>query len=233
MLRRSVTARSIAWSAVLAGGVGLGACVSAARTGPPLADPAAEAERLRAGTGAEVPARIRFRWEYGDEQGQLRGDGVARINPPDSFRLDLFTSGEGSMSVALAADSLATLGRIEDVELPTPPFLYGMAGVFRPGAADPVDGYRTEAGSVLVYEAADGRRRAFTVDDGRLVRVEERVDGRVTQRIVVSWTGSGRWPGRAEYRDLERPRRVEWHLEEEVPEERRFPTEIFQLAPDG
>lgn len=209
------------------------ACAAAAGAGPPLTDPAATAGRLRAATGAEAPARIRFRWEYGDEQGRLRGDGVARVNPPDSFRLDLFTSGEGSMAVALTDDSLSTLGEIEDLELPTAPFLYAMAGLFRPGRTEIVEGFRTEAGSVLSFEEANGRRRTFTFEDERLVRLEERAGGRVTQRITIAWDEDGDWPRAAEYRDLEAPRRVEWRLEEAVEEPSRFPAEIFELAGDG
>lgn len=137
------------------------------------------------------------------------------------------------MSVALTDDSLATLGQIEDVELPTPPFLYAMAGLFRPGPVAPAEGSGTESGSTLAFDATDGRRRLYVFEDERLSRLEERVDGRVTQRIAISWEDGRPWPTSAEYRDFERPRRVEWHLEEAVEEPTRFAPEIFRLGGDG
>lgn len=137
------------------------------------------------------------------------------------------------MSVALTDDSLATLGQIEDVELPTPTFMYAMAGLFRPGSAAPAEGSSTESGATLAFEATDGRRRLYLFEDERLSRLEERVGGRVTQRINISWEDGRPWPISAEYRDFERPRRVEWRLEEAVDEMARFPPEIFRLTGDG
>lgn len=229
MFRAAVTACACWMALLLAWGAG-GGCASAGGPGAPLADPAATAERLRSATGAEEPQRIRFRWEYGDEQGRLRGDGVARINPPDSFRLDLFTSGEGSMAVALAADRLSSLGQIEDVELPEAPFLYAMAGAFRPGPEASLEGGRGSADEAsLAFVAPGGRTWVFGFEGERLVRLEERDGGRVSQRISVSWGEGGSWPRSAEYRDLRRPRRVEWHLEEAVTEPARFPADLFAL----
>ncbi len=234
MLRAAVKALTGWVVMLLVGAWGLGACASAGARGPPLDDPTSTAERLRAASGAEAPQRIRFRWEYGDEQGRLRGDGVARINPPDSFRLDLFTSGEGSMAVALADSRLSSLGQIEDVELPEAPFLYAMAGLFRPAPDARLDGgHANDGGSSLTFEGAGGRLRTYTFEEDRLVRLEERLGGRVSQRIVVSWASEAGWPRSAEYRDLETPRRVEWRLEEAVEEPSSFPHEIFDLPSGG
>lgn len=214
----------------LPGAALLGGCASGGGTGPPLPDPASLAAQVRAETGAEDPYRIRFRWQYGDERGRLSGDGVARVNPPDSFRLDLFSSGEGSMAVALSDDSLSTLGEIDDLRLPSAPFLYAMAGLFRPGAAGPAEGYRRDGGAVLVYETADGSRRSFFLEGERLMGLEERSGSRVTQRIRLEWSGEGRWPSQAEYRDLVAPRRVRWELEEARREPARFSSEIYDLS---
>lgn len=136
------------------------------------------------------------------------------------------------MAVALAADSLSTLGQIEDLELPEPPFLYAMAGVFRPGSAVPDTGWSTEDGSALSFATRGGRERIYLFEGERLVRLEERARGRLTQRIRVTW-GTGAWPAAAEYRNLERPRRVEWHLEEVSEGVELFPSEIFELVTDG
>lgn len=209
-------------------------CASTSGGGSPLQDPGSEATRLRAATGVAVPYEIRLRWEYGDEQGRLRGDGLARVNPPDSFRLDLFTAGEGSMAAVLVDDSLSTLGQIEDVELPAAGFLYAMAGLFRPDDdARLVAGSRTPEGSALEYEGAGGRRRLFRFEDDRLVAVEERLRGELARRIRIVWREGGAWPGTAEYRDLETPRRVQWRLERAEARETPYPASIFRLEPDG
>lgn len=224
------------WEAALGGPGGLALAASLVAGcasggipgGPPLTDPAEVARGARAESGADRPVRIRFRWEYGDENGRLGGDGVARINPPDSFRLDLFTTGEGSMAVVMADDSLSTLGEIRDVELPSAPLLYAMAGVFRPGAAPLAGGRRAEAGVVLEYDAG-GTTRLFQLRDDRLVRVEERDGSRLVRRIAVEWPDAGDWPRRAEFRDLEAPRRVTWDLQEVQSPSDPFPTDIYDL----
>lgn len=229
--RRELPGRIAVLAAVLAVGH---ACASAPRPGAPLEQPGAEAERRRAATGVAVPYDVRFRWEYGDEGGRLRGDGLARVNPPDSFRLDLFTTGEGSMSVALVDDSLQTRGRIEDVELPAPPFLYAMAGLFRPGGDGRlVAGRRMSDGATLEYEVAGGARRVFRFEGGRLAGVEERSDGGTRHRIRISWEGEAAWPRAAEYRDLETPRRVQWWLDDAEARGDSHPASIFRFAPDG
>lgn len=227
--RRSPGRRSPRWTGVIPLLAAAGCAGGGAPEGPPLPDPVAAAEETRRATGVTEPSEVRFRWEYGDESGRLRGDGVARVNPPDSFRLDLFTTGEGSMAVALTGDSLTTLGRIENVELPEAPFMYAMAGVFRPGPGVPAAARRAGGGRVLVYDAGPGRRRSYRLDgEGRLVAVEERSDGRLARRIELTWPEAGRWPARAEYREFGTPRRVEWHLEETRRTE-RFAREIYVL----
>lgn len=230
MLRVAVRSLLAALACVPVAALAGGGCASGGGTGIPVADPGALAAEVRAATGAEDPYRIRFRWQYGDEKGRLSGDGVARINPPDRFRLDLFTPGEGSMAVALADDSLSTLGEIEDLRLPSAPFLYAMAGLLRPGSELPAEGYRTDGDAILVYEMPDGARRSFFLEGKRLARVEERSGSRVTQRIRLEWDAEGRWPSQAEYRDLVTPRRVRWTLEEARREPKRFPLEIYDLA---
>ena len=204
-------------------------CASAPETGPPLENPASVAEERIAATGAEGPWRVRFRWEYGDPGGTLRGDGVGRINPPDRFRLDFFTTGEGSMAAVFEGRELSTLGQIEDVRLPDPPFLYAMAGLFRPGADAPVAGYRSDGGRTLVYEVGDETRR-YRFEGGRLQRMVARRDGRVVREITLGWkAGQGPWPAEAEYRDRVTPSRVRWVLEDAEPQEEPYPDDIYDL----
>lgn len=216
------TALALAWIAT--------GCAASFQEGPPLADPSAVAERARQAGGTERPSQVRFRWEYADERGNLRGDGVARVNPPDRFRLDLFAT-EGSMSAVLVDDSLDTLGDLEDVRLPAPPFLYAMAGVFRPGAGAPDGGFERDGIEVLRYDAGEDGARWYYVRDARLVRVEERRDGRLRRRIELRWGEDATWPVEARYRDDVTPSRVRWALESVRSVDEPWSAEIYELDP--
>lgn len=208
----------------------LAACATAVESGPPIADPAELAARLRDATGGEVPSSLRFDWSYADRRGDVRGQGVGRYNPPDSLRVDLFTSGDVAMAVAVAGGELRSLGEIEDVEVPPLPFVYAMAGMFRPGDRE-VEAYEAGADSVLVFATGEADRTYFFVRDGRLRRVEERRHNRTVQRVNVEWDGSGRWPSRAEYRDLRERSRIRWDMGPITTQTESHPAHIFDLPP--
>ncbi|MEN8143974.1 MAG: hypothetical protein ABFS14_03395 [Gemmatimonadota bacterium] len=195
---------------------------------PPVANPSAVQTEARAG-GPEASARIRFEWHYSDRRGAVSGDGVARYNPPDSVRLDLFTSGEIAMAVALRSGSLGSLGQIESVELPEAPFLYAMAGLFEPG--DPLlpNGFVVGGDTVLVYPAPNQARRYFFLHGSRISKVEETRAGRTTRRVSLEWEAGAEWPSRVEYRDFQAPSRVSWDVTEVRPEEVGYAPEIFDL----
>lgn len=217
--------------AVLVIGWAAGGCAPSLQRGSPLADPAAVAVRARAIGGSEDPSRVEFEWEYADERGNLVGEGVGRVNPPDSFRLDLFTAGEGGMSAVLVDDRLETLGEIEDLELPSPVFLYAMAGVFRPGNTPPTSGFESDGAEVLEYAGLDGEIRYYFLRDARLVRLEERRGNRLTRRIELEWGSDPTWPSEARYRDDLTPNRVRWALVEVRVRDERWPAEIYDLGP--
>jgi hypothetical protein len=206
------------------------ACATAVESGPPIANPADLAARVRAGAGAEVATSLRFDWRYADRRGEVAGQGVGRYNPPDSLRVDLFTSGDVAMAVALAGGELRSLGEIEDVELPPLPFVYAMAGMFRPGGGGP-EAYEAGEDSVLVYQVDETSRIYFYIRSGRLRRVEEKEHGRTLQRVNVVWTENGRWPSRAEYRDLRAHSRVRWDMGPITKQTGRYPAQIFDLPP--
>lgn len=222
------SARHARWSLVLL----LLGCAGSLETGEPLADPAAVAARAADASGSEGPVRVIFQWEYVDERGNLRGDGVARVNPHARFRLDLFSTAEGSMRAALVDDRLETGGDLDDVELPPPAFLYAMAGVFRPGSSAPSEGFRSGPYEVVGYAAPDGGVRRFYLESGRVVRVEERRGGRLERRIEVEWGDDPVWPREARYRDDVEPRtRVRWALDRVVPQNEPFEAEIYDVVP--
>lgn len=207
-------------------------CASGLQTGRPVADPPAAAERAASFPGGRPPTLLRFRWEYADERGSVRGRGAGRVNPPDSLRVDLFTSGDVSLAVALASGRLSSSGRIEGVRLPSSAYLYAMAGVFRPAPDEPEAGYRTERGLLFRYRTNAGLRREYLIKDGRLLRVEDRRDGRLLRRVRVRWDSGGAWPVSAEFRDNVTPRRVRWRVERVERRSDPFDPEIYDLPRD-
>ena len=203
-------------------------CAPAIESGPPITNPADLAARVRGETGVSVPVTLRFDWRYADRRGDVGGQGVGRYNPPDSLRVDLFTSGDVAMAIAVAGGELRSLGEIEDVEIPGLEFIYAMAGLFRPGDGV-AEGYMAGSDSVLVYGGGSNRKIYFYVRDGRLRRVEERIRGRTVQRVNLEWDGSASWPSEAEYRNLEERSRVRWRVEEITNHEESHPGHVYDL----
>jgi hypothetical protein len=178
--------------------------------------------------GPHEPSFLQFDWRYGDRRGDVRGEGVARYNPLDSLRLDLFTSGEVAMAVALVGGEIRSQGQIEEVEIPPLPLVFAMAGLFRPAASDAPGAYLVGSDSVLVYGGGEVRRY-FYLREGRLRRVEDRRHGRTIRRVNVEWPADGRWPETAEYRNLLVPNRVRWTMKEIRSVDGRFPAEVYDL----
>lgn len=176
-----------------------------------------------------MPASLRFDWTYSDRRGSVDGQGVARYNPPDSLRVDLFTSGDVAMAVAVAGGEVRSLGEIEDIEVPELPFVYAMAGLFRPGEGT-VEAYVVGSDSVMVY-ASGSSRLYFRVRGARLHRVEEKHRGRTVKRVELKWNEGEHWPDRAEYRDFGVHSRIRWDLGEITNPRESHPASIYALPP--
>jgi hypothetical protein len=100
------------------------------------------APRLHPLAGAPAPAtlphtelppvhrRIVFDWELDDRELSGRGEGVARVAPPDSARLDFFLAGGfGSGGAVLLGDSLRLpRGDLGRRFVPSPPLLWAALG---------------------------------------------------------------------------------------------------------
>jgi hypothetical protein len=148
------------------------------------------APRAGALRGAPVPARfpaaelpgsrqrIVFRWDYVDQALTARGEGVARVAPPDSVRLDFFLDGGLGGGYAIVTDGVITTPGGNDVRryLPPVPLLWAALGrLALPPAPDTtakVDGgvLRADIGQDPVW------RVTFVAD--RLSRLERIVNGR-------------------------------------------------------
>lgn len=230
--RPSVRSRAVGSAAVLAVVAATTGCATTGGDRTPLPDPAATAADMADG-GPSRPYRVTFRWQYADERGPVRGEGVLRFNPPDSLRLDLFSTGDASMSVALVEGQLRSAGQIQDVRLPPPAFLYATAGLFRPGLEGPEDGWEAGGDRILSYRASGGGMLVYRLREGRIVRLEERDGGRELRRLELDWREpSDAWPREAEYRDGTEESRARWTVEDAKVEEESFPREDYEL-PDA
>ena len=99
----------------------------------PRAAPLAGAPTPRRMPLAELPPvhrKIVFAWDYSQPELRIRGDGVARISPPDSARLDFFVNGQGTGHALLVGDEIRLQGGQESMRdfLPPAPLLWAALG---------------------------------------------------------------------------------------------------------
>jgi hypothetical protein len=147
--------------------------------------------------------RLTFHWEYRDRDVSVKGDGAARIAPPDSARLDFVVSGGlGSGHALLLGDTVVAPGRdLVRRTLPPPPLVWAALGRLAvPPARDTlvrVDGDTIEAeigdSSTVAAEeaggggAATGKNKVMyrVVFAGtRLVSMERVSGGRVREVVT-------------------------------------------------
>jgi hypothetical protein len=173
-----------------------------------LASGTACAPRLRPLTGAPAPKvlppsplppghrRVVFRWELQDPDLTARGEGAARLAPPDSGRLDFFLAGGAASGAAvLVGSDLRLPSRGEDMSrrlVPPAPLLWGALGRLAvPPAADTVvrvdgDTLRADIGTPVAWRLTfvrDSLRKVERVDGGRIIEwVERFANGRVRYR---------------------------------------------------
>lgn len=119
-------------------------------------------------------ARLLFRWEYDDPFYTARGEGAARLAPPDSARLDFFVDGGlGSGGAILIGDTIRTASEDGRRYLPPVPLLWAALGVLRVSGRDTVA--RLD-GDTLRVEIGDGQIFRAVFKDESLVALE-RIDG--------------------------------------------------------
>lgn len=166
--------------AALAGVLAVAGCApppAAALPGAPLPAMAVPATELPPGHRT-----LAFRWEYMEESSLTRGDGAARLAPPDSARVDLFLGGFGSGTAFLIGESLiAPMPPAAQRLVPPATMLWAALGRLSvPAAADTTvrqdgDFIRADIGSDPVW------RVSFR--DGRLVRLEHIAGGRIVEWV--------------------------------------------------
>jgi hypothetical protein len=161
----------------------VGACAPRAR--PLVGAPAPAALRLPPIDLPARPQRVVFRWRYEEDGFSARGDGVARIAPPDSARLDFFLDGGfGGGWAMLVGDTVSSPAN--DVArrlIPPAPMLWAALGRLAvPAARDTV--IRTSADTLRADLATGDRTWRVTLLGSRLTAVEQIVGGRVVERLA-------------------------------------------------
>jgi hypothetical protein len=175
---------------------GAGAC-SVPRAGPLRGIPTTRALPVTA-----LPPgyqRVVFRWEYKERVFSAKGQGVARIAPPDSVRLDFFLdNGAAAGFVILVGDSLAVPERTDARRyLPPVPLLWGALGRITVTGLDTaarVDGdtLRAEIGRDPAWRITFGGEalaRIERIAGGRMEESVERID---STRVVYKYPRNGR-----------------------------------------
>ncbi len=156
---------------------------------------------------AELPpgySKVVFTWSYRDPDFGLRGEGVARIAPPDSVRLDFFVGGGvgGGGWAVLIGDEIHTPGRnpVRDM-LPPPPLLWATLGrLHLPVLPDTT--VRVDGDTLRADIGHDPKWRSTFVND-QLRRLEF-IDGeRLQQRVVRDTSGHVRYDHRSRRRSLQ------------------------------
>jgi hypothetical protein len=142
---------------------------------------------------ADRPQRVIFRWEYAEESVGARGEGVARIAPPDSARMDFFLDGGvGGGYAVLIGDALSTPGGAS-VErfLPPAPLLWAALGRLAvPASPDTV---ARVAGDTIRADIGRGEVWRATFVSGRLARLERLDGGRIVEWVSRSAAGVVRY----------------------------------------
>jgi hypothetical protein len=171
----------------------------------PVSDPEGAAAALRGQPGPEDPLRIVFDWQLNDAGQRVEGRGVARVEPPDRARLDLFLdNGETVVSAALVDGDLRLPPGSPDDILPPPDLMWGALGVFRP-LGDPrlLGADQLERDGVrLRYRYEDGNEIHYTAAAGVMIALELLHDGHVVQRVDVAPEREAHYPLEATYRNL-------------------------------
>jgi hypothetical protein len=143
--------------------------------------------------------RVLFTWAYKERVFSAKGEGVARIAPPDSVRLDFFlANGESGGYVILIADSLAVPNGMETRRyLPPVPLLWGAFGRITVAGVDTtarVDGdtLRAEIGRDPVWRITFGQDAPVRIERIAGGRLEESVERKDSMHVVYRYPKSGR-----------------------------------------
>lgn len=148
------------------------------------------------------PERVVLNWRYSDRDFAMRGEGLVRLVPPDSARLDFFLSGGyGGGRVYLIGDTLSAPDAVSiERFLPPPALLWATLGRLTVQGADTT--VRVDGDTLRADIGAGPRWRASFVD-GELVRLERIEDDRLREFVVRMDSTAVRYDHEAPPRRLE------------------------------
>ncbi len=213
---------ALLWAAA-ASGIGASlACAPLQRAGPgvqpeaPTAAASAAALAVEEATRIITASRLVFAWRAQEPDFRGSGTGVARVEPPDKARLDLFLdNGELAATAALVGDDLRIPAELPGELVPPPALFWAALGVFRPGSGATLIEAREGNGTMqLGYRLPMGGRVRFRLRGHAVADAMVLSDGAVVERIEASEPrpGSG-YPAEATYRNLQDYRELRLRLE--------------------
>jgi hypothetical protein len=167
------------------------ACAPRAR---PLSGEAVPASRVPSARLEPGHHRVVFRWKFEDGTVTARGEGVARVAPPDSARLDFFLDGGlgGGYAIVLG-DAISTPNDAQARRyLPPPSLLWAALGRLAVPAS-PDTTARVDGGVLRADIGHDPAWRATFDDAGRHRRLERLEGGRIREWVAreLGTGGSG------------------------------------------
>lgn len=167
-------------------------------------------------TRIDRPVQLTFAWRASEPDFRGWGIGVARLEPPDKARLDLFLdNGEAAAIAALVGDDLRVPAALPLELVPPPALLWAALGVFRPGAgAVAIEGRRADAAAELRFGLPGGDLLRFRMRGGGVAEAAVLRDGAEVERVVVTGSGEGSsYPAETTYRNLRDYRELKMTLE--------------------
>ena len=172
------------------------AAISMASACPPRAAPLdgdLAPARIPAAELPPVRRMVVFTWSYRDRDFSFRGEGVARVAPPDSARFDFFLNGAfgGGYAILLGDRLLTSGGSAVRNMLPPAPLLWASLGRLTvPAAADTAA--RVDGDTLRVDIGREPTWRSTFVGDS-LWQVELIDDGRIQQFVSRAIAGAVRY----------------------------------------
>jgi hypothetical protein len=145
---------------------------------------------------------IVFKWEFHEDQFTARGEGAARIAPPDSARLDLaleggFASGQAFVFGNTVVAKVPLAARV----VPPAALFWGALGHLAVPAGDTTVRVTGDTVRADVVRGDTTFRAAYT--DGRLIRLERISGGRIVERVDRDTDGVVRYRQLAARRSLD------------------------------